>query len=66
MAEALAKLPCKVLWRLSPREIPDEAVVAGLNLGANTKVCTPITFVFWDLSHCPAFMCLSHAASHSM
>lgn len=38
MAEALAKLPVKVLWRLSPQEIPDRAAIDALRLGNNTKV----------------------------
>ena len=63
MAEALAMLPCKVLWRLSPREIPDEAAIAGLNVGNNTKVGTSSTSVICDLSHCPECMHLSQRAS---
>ena len=38
MAEALAKLPARVLWRLSPQEIPDKAAIDALRLGSNTKV----------------------------
>ena len=38
MAAALAKLPGRVLWRLTPREIPDKAAIGALNLGNNTKV----------------------------
>ena len=38
MAEALAKLPVTVLWRLSPKEIPDSAAVEALHLGNNTRV----------------------------
>ncbi len=38
MAAAFATLPCKVLWRLTPKEVPDEAAVAALNLGNNTWV----------------------------
>ena len=38
MAEALAKLPVRVLWRLSPQEIPDKAAIEALRLGSNTKV----------------------------
>ena len=37
MAAAFATLPCKVLWRLTPKEVPDEAAVAALNLGPNTQ-----------------------------
>lgn len=39
MAAAFASLPCKVLWRLTPKEIPDAAAVDELQLGNNTKVC---------------------------
>ena len=39
MAAAFAKLPCKVLWRLTSAEIPDAS--ASFRLGSNTKVPTP-------------------------
>jgi hypothetical protein len=35
MAAAFASLPCKVLWRLSPREV---AIIERLRLGNNTRV----------------------------
>ena len=38
MAEALAKLPARVLWRLTPKEVPDQAAIEALRLGNNTKV----------------------------
>lgn len=38
MAAEFGKLPCKVLWRLSNKEIPDEDSVAELGLANNTKV----------------------------
>ncbi len=38
MAAAFAKLPVRVLWRLSKSEVPDESAIAELNLGINTKV----------------------------
>ena len=38
MAGAFAALPCKVLWRLTPKEAPDEAAIAALGLGNNTQV----------------------------
>ena len=38
MAAAFATLPCKVLWRLTPKEVPDEAAIASLGLGSNTQV----------------------------
>ena len=41
MAAAFAKLPCKVLWRLTPKEVPDQAAIAALNLGANTQADPP-------------------------
>ena len=37
MAAAFARLPCKVLWRLTPKEVPDQAALAQLRLGNNTK-----------------------------
>lgn len=40
MAAAFAQLPCKVLWRLTPSEVPDGAAIAALHLGNNTKVCS--------------------------
>ena len=41
MAAAFAKLPCKVLWRLTSSEMPDAS--ASFRLGNNTKVHTPAT-----------------------
>ena len=41
MAAAFATLPCKVLWRLTPKEVPDQATVAALNLGTNTQAGHP-------------------------
>ena len=38
MAAVFASLPCKVLWRLTQKEVPDEAALARLSLGNNTKV----------------------------
>ena len=38
MASAFAAMPAKVLWRLSPSEVPDEAALAELGIGSNTKV----------------------------
>ena len=38
MAATFAKLPVRVLWKLSKGEVPDEAALAELNLGPNTKV----------------------------
>ena len=38
MAAAFAALPVKVLWRLAPSEVPDEAALAELGIGSNTKV----------------------------
>ena len=37
MAAAFATLPCKVLWRLTPKEVPDQAAIAALKLGTNTQ-----------------------------
>ena len=44
MAAAFARLPCKVLWRLTAKEVPDQAAIAALNLANNTKVpfCLPL------------------------
>lgn len=38
MAAAFARLPVRVLWRLSDSEVPDQAALAELNVGNNTKV----------------------------
>ena len=38
MAAAFAGLPVRVLWRLSEAEVPDQAALAELHLGNNTKV----------------------------
>ena len=38
MAASFAALPVKVLWRLAPSEVPDEAALAKLGPGNNTKV----------------------------
>jgi len=38
MAAAFAALPVKVLWRLAQSEVPDEAALAELGIGSNTKV----------------------------
>ena len=40
MAASFAKLPCKVLWRLTSSEVPDESASTPLRLGSNTKVHT--------------------------
>ena len=40
MAEVFAKFPCKVLWQLSPKEVPNVAAVADMHMGNNTKVPT--------------------------
>ncbi|BDA49333.1 UDP-glucuronosyltransferase 2A1 [Coccomyxa sp. Obi] len=60
MAAAFAKLPARVLWRLSKSEVPNQNAITALNLGNNTKVATwlpqndvlghPRTRAF--LSHC--------------
>lgn len=50
MAAVFASLPCKVLWRLSKKEIPDAAAVAELGLGNNTKAYSSIlTAIFPEL-----------------
>ena len=42
MAAAFAKLPSRVLWRLSKSELPDEHAIADLHLGNNTKASAPL------------------------
>jgi hypothetical protein len=37
MAAVFARLPCKILWRLTQKEVPDQAALAQLRLGNNTK-----------------------------
>ena len=58
MAEAFAALPCKVLWRLTLKEVPDEAAMAALRLGNNTQVivcmlcsCTGLQHAWWHVAH---------------
>ena len=41
MAAVFTKLPCKVLWRLKPSEVPDADALARLQLGNNTQVAFP-------------------------
>ena len=38
MSAAFASLPCKVLWRLTRKEVPDDGALAALKLGSNTQV----------------------------
>ena len=38
MAAVFANLPCKVLWQLSPKEVPNAAALAEMRIGNNTKV----------------------------
>ena len=45
MAAAFATLPCKVLWRLTPKEVPDASAIAELKLSNNTKVGMPLISV---------------------
>lgn len=42
MAAAFARLPVRVLWRLQKSEVPDEAALAELHLGNNTKARAPL------------------------
>ena len=37
MAAAFAKLPVRVLWRLSKSELPDDNAITDLHLSDNTK-----------------------------
>ena len=38
MAAVFAELPVKVLWQVWRSEVPDEAALAQLKIGANTEV----------------------------
>jgi glucuronosyltransferase len=49
MAATFASLPCKVLWRLTPSEVPNEAALAQLRLGNNTKVLSTCLSWVWKL-----------------
>jgi glucuronosyltransferase len=40
IGKALSRLPVKVLWKLSKREIPDDSALQALKLGDNVKVGT--------------------------
>jgi hypothetical protein len=53
MASAFAKLPVRVLWRLSKSEVQDEDAIADLKLGNNTKARLLNAFPYLFLSsHC--------------
>lgn len=55
MAAAFAALPSKVLWRLTAKEVPDEAAMAALELGNNTQVPASILLLnawLWQLAAC--------------
>lgn len=41
MGSALSRLPVKVLWKLSQKEVPDQASLDALNLAGNVKVGRP-------------------------
>lgn len=53
MAAAFAALPCKVLWRLTPKEVPDEAAIASLGLGSNTQVLASAALANVDCAPAP-------------
>ena len=38
MAADFAALPCKVLWRLTKKEVPDAAALKALNLSTSVQV----------------------------
>jgi hypothetical protein len=65
MAAVFARLPCKVLWRLSPSEVPDQAALAQLRLGNNTKarslLLMPGKLNLWSAGLMPATMPSVHA-----
>jgi hypothetical protein len=42
MAASFAALPVRVLWRLAPSEVPDDAALAELGAGNNTKVMSAL------------------------
>ncbi len=50
MAAAFAKLPVRVLWRLSKAEIPDQSAIAKLHLGNNTKVRSLLIIMLMQLN----------------
>ena len=41
MAADFGALPCKVLWRLTPKEVPDAAALKALDLSDSVKVKSP-------------------------
>ena len=48
MAAAFTELPCKVLWRLTQKEVPDAVALAALNLGNNTQVSLGLPLTLWN------------------
>ena len=48
MAAAFTELPCKVLWRLTRKEVPDAVALAALNLGNNTQVSLGLPLTLWS------------------
>lgn len=59
MAASFAVLPAKVLWRLAASEVPDEAAIAELGIGNNTKVPVHSASVYSDSRICrSALLCM--------
>ena len=52
MAASFAALPAKVLWRLALSEVPDEAAIAELGIGKNTKVAGYPAFFYSNSNVC--------------
>jgi hypothetical protein len=60
MAAAFAKLPMRVLWRLSKSELPDDNAITDLHLSDNTKASVLTLRIFIWLS--APLVCIMHAA----
>ena len=45
LAAALSSLPCRVVWKVGPDDLPARVSLPGLGLGANVKVAALLHFL---------------------